>query len=570
MIVNTISSRQVSVSPKPKRSNSDAVSIKAEGAIYTPPELARFVARQLLKAATLPATGRIQILDPAMGDGALLDALLEELDPTTLTRCVVHGYDTDPTALAIGTNQLTQRHPQVEQSFHEADFLDVANGHRYDLVIANPPYVRTQVLGAKQAQVLAEKYGLTGRVDLYYPFLLAIASVLAPTGSAAVITSNRFLTTKSGQAVRKSLLDKFRIRQVFDLGDTKLFDAAVLPAITIAQGTGSSTSDALFSSIYATTEQASQIAKSPLTALEAPDGEVVAVNGLHYRVRHGLLDHGEEDTGVWRIGTVASDGWLSTVQSHTWNTFGSIGKIRVGVKSTADKVFVRSDWNLPEGEPELLMPLLTRHCAQRYRALQPKNAKHRKQILYPHTTAANGKRTVVDLDQFPRAKAYLESHREQLEGREYVIAGGRQWFEIWVPQDPGAWKYPKLVFPDISEKPSFWMDLDGAVVNGECYFLRAENGSDPDLLWLALAVANSSFIEAFYDHCFNNKLYAGRRRWITQYVEKFPLPDPSTPAAIAIIDSAKRLYELAPSAEADKIATDLNRRVWEAFGLLSE
>ena len=79
------------------------------------------------------------------------------------------------------------------------------------------------------------------------------------------------------------------------------------------------------------------------------------------------------------------------------------------------------------------MPLLTRHCARPYRALEPTNPKHRKKILYPHTTTAMGRRAAVDLDQFPNAKAYLESHRTQLESREYVIAGGRQWFEIWVP-----------------------------------------------------------------------------------------------------------------------------------------
>ncbi len=569
MILNTISSEKREMNALPKRSNPDAVSVKAEGAVYTPAELARFIARRLLKAATLPEAGKIQVLDPAMGDGALLDALLGELDPKTRARCVVHGYDLDPQALSIGSQRLSENHPQAEHTFYTSDFLEVANGHRYDLVIANPPYVRTQVLGATQAQVLAEKYGLTGRVDLYYPFLLAIASVLAPTGSAGVITSNRFLTTKSGQEVRKSLLEKFRIRQVFDLGDTKLFDAAVLPAITIAQGTSSPASKPFFSSIYATTEQARQVATSPLEALEATDGEVVAVNGLHYRVRHGLLDNGGEDEGIWRIGTQAGDEWLSTVQSRTWNTFSSIGKIRVGVKSTADKVFIRADWNVTQGEPELLMPLLTRHCAQRYRALQPKNPKHRKRILYPHTTK-NGKRAAVDLDQHPISKAYLESHREQLEGRKYVITAGRQWYEIWVPQDPSAWKYPKLVFPDISEKPSFWMDLDGSIVNGECYFLRSENRSDPDLLWLALAVANSSFIEIFYDHCFNNKLYAGRRRWITQYVEKFPLPDPNKPISRKIIDSAKRLYELTPSTQADEISQELNNLVWEAFGLLPE
>ena len=77
---------------------------------------------------------------------------------------------------------------------------------------------------------------------------------------------------------------------------------------------------------------------------------------------------------------------------------------------------------------------------------------------------------------------------------------------------------PKLVFRDISEQPTFWLDFEGSVVNGDCYWLTPESQGSDDRLWLAAAVANSTFIESFYDHRFNNKLYAGRRRFITQYV----------------------------------------------------
>ena len=97
-----------------------------------------------------------------------------------------------------------------------------------------------------------------------------------------------------------------------------------------------------------------------------------------------------------------------------------------------------------------------------------------------------------------------------------VLDAGREWFEIWVPQDPDRWVAPKLVFRDISEKPTFWIDTTGGIVNGDCYWLAAEKAEDTDLLWLACAVANSAFIEEFYDHRFNNKLYSGRRRFITQ------------------------------------------------------
>jgi adenine-specific DNA-methyltransferase len=293
---------------------------------------------------------------------------------------------------------------------------------------------------------------------------------------------------------------------------------------------------------------------------------VVSVeDGRNFMVKNGTLDVSASADAVWRVASQASDGWLSTVEANTWRRFGDIGKIRVGVKTCADKVFIRTDWqDMPADErPELLRPLTTHHMARRFRA---GTAKKTRQILYPHQSI-NGKRSAVDLAVYPQSATYLEEHRSTLEGRTYVIEGGRQWFEIWVPQDPSSWDAPKLVFRDIAEEPTFWMDLEGTIVNGDCYWLTCAKQDDTDLLWLAAAVANSSFIEAFYDHSFNNKLYAGRRRFITQYVERFPLPDPASPRSSAIIGLAKKIYETVGTSDADKLSKQLDTLVWEAFGL---
>jgi hypothetical protein len=100
--------------------------------------------------------------------------------------------------------------------------------------------------------------------------------------------------------------------------------------------------------------------------------------------------------------------------------------------------------------------------------------------------------------------------------------------------------------------------------------MQCENKNEQELLWLALAVANSTFIETFYDYRFNNKLYAGRRRFITQYVELFPLPDPKCDEAFTIITLAKTIHAMTPSTEADQLAANLDARIWRAFGLLDE
>ena len=125
---------------------------------------------------------------------------------------------------------------------------------------------------------------------------------------------------------------------------------------------------------------------------------------------------------------------------------------------------------------------------------------------------------------------------------------------------------PSSCFRDIAKEPTFWVDLDGSIVKmGDCYWIVAQNPANMELLWLAAAIANSTFIERFYDLCFHNKLYGGRRRFITQYVEKFPLPDPHSSLSKSIIVKAKRVHELTPSPFSEILQRELNAMVWEAL-----
>lgn len=557
---------------------------KAEGATYTPQLLADFVAAEIIESANFIAERDvISIFDPAIGDGQLLDSLLAHLPQRDTKTINVYGYDTDENALNNAIATLSVKYPNVTLDLQLEDFLshvlECYGAHKqiglfgansplkYDLIIANPPYVRTQILGADKAKILAKEFGLAGRVDLYYAFIIGMSQVLQPHGVSGIIVSNRFMTTKSGNAVRKAIHERYNLLKVWDFGDTKLFDAAVLPAVLLAHGVnGSATKEPIFTSIYETDETPEAQAANPIDAL-ATDGVVGLDDGRVFKVQHGILDSGESHDSVWRIATGSSNEWLNTVKANTWKVFRDIGKIRVGVKTTADKVFIRSDWQSEtEGAlPELLRPLITHHVARQYKAAKPKKDT---QILYPHEVF-DGNRRSVDISLYPNSEKYLLSHKERLEGREYVIEAGRKWYEIWVPQDPSAWDSIKLVFRDISEKPTFWIDDTGAVVNGDCYWLISEEGKT-DLIWLAAAVANSTFIESFYDYSFCNKLYAGRRRFITQYVEKFPLPDPAKAISTEIIELAKTIYREIDSKEAESMKNQLDNLVWQAFGLVKE
>lgn len=541
---------------------------KLNGSHYTPTSFAHFVAARILTNFQPKNSESCSIFDPAVGDGELLFALAELLISAGFKKIDVHGFDIDPSAVAAATSRLNTLAPIANVKILEKDFTQSYSfdaPKKFDLIIANPPYVRTQSLGAKNSSKLSSDFALDGRIDLYYVFLLGIKNFMHSNSVAGFIVSNRFMTTKSGAAVRKGLSEAYQMDEIWDLGDTRLFDAAVLPAVLVFSEKKDNKKQALFTSMYSTSNlNDAKKAESVFAAALAGTGVYTLDSSVSFEVKAGHLQTAESQSDVWRISNEKFDSWIAKVADHTECTFGKIGKIKVGVKTTADKVFIPKDWTALSAdfipETEVLFPLITHHFARRFK----ENEGNTRKILYPHISV-EGKKQNIDLSKFPKTAKYLESHRAQLSSREYVIEAGRQWFEIWVPHDPGLWKNSKIVFRDISEKPTFWMDKSGAIVNGDCYWLTNSQGVSEDYLWIALAVANSTFIESFYDHKFNNKLYAGRRRFMTQYVEQFPIPKLDSAQKSELIKLTKEIYEKLPG-DSSQLEAKLDQLIWTSFG----
>ncbi|UVS76397.1 Eco57I restriction-modification methylase domain-containing protein [Actinokineospora sp. UTMC 2448] len=494
---------------------------KRHGLHYTPPALAAFVAERALAAAP---DRPLRVLDPACGDGELLAAVAALAPDAVLT-----GYDVDETAVATAQRRLPNA------AIAHKDFLESPPPERFDLVVTNPPYVRTQLLDGRAAE-LVKRFGLRGRVDLAHPFVAVAPSLLDDGGVLALLCSNRFLSTRAGENVRTVLTRDLTVREVFDLGDTRLFAAAVLPAVVVAVKGGAS-APARYATAYTTDSPAD--GSDLFAALQAERDSVVAVQGRRFAVSVGTFDN-------WRLSTPDRDDRRSRIAERTWRTVGDVANIRVGIKTTADSVFI-ADWDTVEHRPEdeLLRPLLCHGDLQAWTPPAPPTLR----VLYPYLDRPS--RQVVDLADYPRAAAYLAAHRERLEGRAYLRKAGRAWFEIWVPHRPARWREPKIVFPDISPEPRFTLDRTGAIVNGDCYWISVTDTGE-DVAHLILGVANSSFGVRFYDEVCGNRLYAGRRRWITQYVSRLPLPDPESPAGRRVITAARALV----AGEGDRAAVD--------------
>lgn len=551
--------------------------IKKTGATFTPSGLANFLATKLISLAKGEGKANLTVLDPACGDGSLLYAI-NEVGKGVISNLV--GYDTNQKYIENAKALLVPDTKQLELSCR--DFLAVCPNnidlfctnyqHEFvDMVIANPPYVRTQVLGAEKAQQLARDFNLSGRVDLYYPFLMAMTNALRKGGMLGVITSNRFLSTKSGGDIRRFLLENYDILEVIDLGDTKLFNAAVLPAIFIgrkkADKKAISKQVAEYTSIYEKEDKegAAVNVASIYEILNSKTAGHFSVNGIDYTCKRGLLKHSSDKSGVWQMSNREDNAWVETINKNASFRIKDRFKVRVGVKSCADNVFICQKWE-EAGiciEKELLKPMISQENMEAWHI----NKDSMKSILYPHYSV-DGKRKVFDLTKYPNAASYLASHRKQLESRTYLIKSGRTWYEYWVPQNPALWNLPKVVFPDISVKPRFCYDDSGAVVNGNCYWICARTEEERQLLLLVEGVANSEVMIKYHDLCFNNKLYSGRRRYLTQYIEQYPMPNPQSDYAQDILKLVAKINLANDISERENLAKLINAKVKLAFGVM--
>ena len=538
---------------------------KATGSVYTPIGMADDLSASILEH--LEPARSFSILEPAVGDGRLLRSVLSRLNPASSISVV--AYELNPVVLRETAEALVKEFPQVDFLFVGKDIIqDFLGGHlmgrQFDIVVANPPYLRTQVMGSEKAKALAKLFNLRGRLDIYYVFVLIALELLSDRGIAGFVTSNRFMKVKSGESLRSYLLANSRLLEIIDYGDTKLFDAAVLPC-TFVFKRGRTDPDLVdYYSIYRTEANANPKRTGDFPYELIRCSSELDFCGTRFDVQSGHLVVSEAD-GTWTVGTEESTAWLHSVDAHTDRKFGDLGRIRVGIKTTADKAFIlKRPESFGDILPELARPLVThRNAGNIVGEKEPKWM-----VVYPHTVRG-GKRSVVSLDDFPKTSKYLEIHREQLENRSYVKKAGRRWYEIWVPQDPSKWSKPKIVFRDIADRPQFWLEASGAIINGDCYWLDSPDDIEKSEIYLALGVLNSTFITEYYDRRVNNKLYAGKRRFMTQYVEQFPLPSLEKTEAREIVQIVNTVVKRGTSATPTDISR-LNSLVYACFGLTSK
>jgi type I restriction-modification system DNA methylase subunit len=101
----------------------------------------------------------------------------------------------------------------------------IKDEEHFDLVVANPPYVRIQNLSGMKDTYAARYASAIKNFDIYVPFIERGLEWLADDGKLAYICPNRLLTNDYAETIRNRLAEE-PISHLFNFTDTEVFDAA--------------------------------------------------------------------------------------------------------------------------------------------------------------------------------------------------------------------------------------------------------------------------------------------------------------------------------------------------------
>lgn len=215
------------------------------GQFATPDSLACDIMKEI---KSLFHGGTVNFLEPSVGLGAFYDAFLRTFG-NQASHALAFELDHD---FYEGACQLWK---DYDINFRNEDFLLAKQtGEKFNLLVANPPYVRHHYIDTKRKLFLQKEVlkltgiHISGLAGLYCYFLILSKKWLADGGVSCWLIPTEFMDVNYGNAVKQFLIEQVQLLRVhrFDAEDTQFDDALVSSTVVLFRNTKPTNDDILF------------------------------------------------------------------------------------------------------------------------------------------------------------------------------------------------------------------------------------------------------------------------------------------------------------------------------------
>ena len=492
--------------------------ISERGAIYTKREVVDFILDLTGYTEDANLTD-FRLLEPSFGDGDFLVPALDRLLAAAKRDGVLIFEALAPAVRAVELHRETYNRTRAlvverlrasglgqqdaarlcDTWLYQDDFLLAEFYTDFTHVVGNPPYVRQEAIpGVLMSEYRRRYKTIYDRADIYVPFIERSLDLLASNGKLGFICADRWMKNKYGTKLRELVSTNYNLKIYVDMVGTDPFhvEVSTYPAITVIEKDYTSPTR-----VYARPDINITFLKSLAAELGAPklkkkskvrEIKNVAINGEPW-----VLDAFDELALVRRL------------ENH-FPTLENAGcKVGIGVATGADKAFI-GDFETLDVEPSRKLPLvMTRDIINGHVSWRGKG------IINPF--GDDGK--LVDLEDFPKLRAYLEERKEKIAGRHVAIKNPRGWYRTIDRIYPKLTYREKLLIPDIKGDASIIYEEGKLYPHHNLYFVTSEEWDIH-----ALQAVMRSGIARLFVALYCTRMRGGYLRFQAQYLRTIRIP----------------------------------------------
>ena len=420
------------------------------------------------------------------------------------------------------------------------EFADAMLNGGFDVVIANPPYVRLQTNGGELGDLYKstgfETFARTG--DIYQLFYERGCQLTHDEGGIlAYITSNSWLKAEYGKPLRRYFYEKHTPLLLLELGKD-VFDSAIVDSSVLVLRAGGVSQpfravdmDGLKSKIIPPPQE--------LWGQVRPNGD--APWSVLSITEHGILDK------MLLKGTALKE----------WDV-----SINYGIKTGFNKAFIIDDVTRAKliasdaKSANIIKPVLRGKDIQRYRAKWANLY-----LIDPHN--GYGEVPAVSIEEYPAIKVHLDKHYSQLGKRQDK---GKTPYNLRNCAYHEEFLVEKLIWMDLTEQGRFAFDNDSVLCMDTTFMMTGKS------VKYLCAVLNSTLATWFMR---NTALTSGMgvTRWKRFTVERIPIPELSAEEQCPFIQLVDHILKAkSPDLEVDtrELEKQIDELVYGLYGLTNE
>lgn len=537
----------------------NAGGIEQRGAIFTRREVVDFILDLTGYTADQPLH-RKRLLEPSFGDGDFLLPAIDRLlsawkaagdtahpleDLADCIRAVELHRETYNRTLAQVVTRLTGAGIVARAAARLAecwllhgDFLLIALPSSFDVVAGNPPYVRTELIPDVLMNEYRARYTtIYDRADLYVPFIERSLRSLVKGGALGFICADRWMKNRYGGPLRAFVAEQFHLKVYVDMTDTPAFLADVIayPAVTIiTREKPGPTRVAHRPAIERSAFEALAVGLMA-TRLQKDEETIRELSGITFGAEPWILESSDQMALVRRL-------------ERSFPSLEETGcKVGIGVATGADQVYIGLMDDL-DVEPDRILPLaMTRDILSgtvKWRGYG---------VINPFRDEGG----LVNLDDYPRLKRYLEGRKKKIAARHCAQKIPANWYRTIDRITPSLATMPKLLIPDIKGEAQIVFEEGKLYPHHNLYYITAEEW---DLH--ALQAVLLSGIARLFVSTYSTRMRGGYLRFQAQYLRRIRVPHwKDVPAALR--------RDLKKAALAHDLAA-CNKAAFKLYGLNSE